>query len=251
MAVAAQSFAGFTPDAIQFLADLAQNNDRAWFQPRKARLRAPAEGADGGRSASPLGERFAARGHPAPGRPEALAVPDLPRHPVQQGQVAVQDALRGDSFPWVEAAAGQGRRPTTAPTATAATSTSSRARCTPAAACGCPRSRASTPSAGRSSTTRIACARRSRSPAFVAWFGDVRTHESLKRDPARAIRRTTRWRTCSAGRTSSSGAVCPTPRSARPSLPDLPRRRLRRGAAGLPLPRDAPIADEAGGRTDG
>jgi uncharacterized protein (TIGR02453 family) len=29
-------FAGFTPAAIQFLADLAQNNDRAWFQPRKA-----------------------------------------------------------------------------------------------------------------------------------------------------------------------------------------------------------------------
>ena len=36
MAVAAQPFAGFTPEAIQFLTDLAQNNDRAWFQPRKA-----------------------------------------------------------------------------------------------------------------------------------------------------------------------------------------------------------------------
>jgi uncharacterized protein (DUF2461 family) len=30
------TFAGFRPEAIQFLADLAQNNDRAWFQPRKA-----------------------------------------------------------------------------------------------------------------------------------------------------------------------------------------------------------------------
>lgn len=30
------SFTGFTPAAIQFLADLAENNDRAWFQPRKA-----------------------------------------------------------------------------------------------------------------------------------------------------------------------------------------------------------------------
>lgn len=30
------TFTGFTPDAIQFMADLAQNNDRAWFQPRKA-----------------------------------------------------------------------------------------------------------------------------------------------------------------------------------------------------------------------
>jgi uncharacterized protein (TIGR02453 family) len=31
----ARGFAGFTPEAIQFLADLAANNDRAWFNPRK------------------------------------------------------------------------------------------------------------------------------------------------------------------------------------------------------------------------
>ena len=30
------AFAGFTTDAIDFLAELAANNDRAWFQPRKA-----------------------------------------------------------------------------------------------------------------------------------------------------------------------------------------------------------------------
>jgi uncharacterized protein (TIGR02453 family) len=29
-------FRGFTPDAMQFLVDLAFNNERAWFQPRKA-----------------------------------------------------------------------------------------------------------------------------------------------------------------------------------------------------------------------
>jgi uncharacterized protein (TIGR02453 family) len=28
-------FTGFTPDAMQFLVDLALNNDRSWFQPRK------------------------------------------------------------------------------------------------------------------------------------------------------------------------------------------------------------------------
>jgi uncharacterized protein (TIGR02453 family) len=41
------SFAGFTPAAIQFLADLAEHNDRAWFLPRKAQyehlLRRPLE----------------------------------------------------------------------------------------------------------------------------------------------------------------------------------------------------------------
>jgi uncharacterized protein (TIGR02453 family) len=30
------TFSGFRSEAIQFLADLAANNDRAWFQPRKA-----------------------------------------------------------------------------------------------------------------------------------------------------------------------------------------------------------------------
>jgi uncharacterized protein (TIGR02453 family) len=38
MAVAAPTatFTGFRPEAIDFLAELAANNDRAWFQPRKA-----------------------------------------------------------------------------------------------------------------------------------------------------------------------------------------------------------------------
>src|SRR6476660_1758633 len=36
MAIAAPPFAGFSPAAIQFLADLTANNERAWFQPRKA-----------------------------------------------------------------------------------------------------------------------------------------------------------------------------------------------------------------------
>lgn len=35
-AESARTFRGFTPEAIQFMADLAVNNDRAWFQPRKA-----------------------------------------------------------------------------------------------------------------------------------------------------------------------------------------------------------------------
>lgn len=47
MADSRATFAGFTPAAIQFLADLAEHNDRAWFQPRKAEyerlLREPLE----------------------------------------------------------------------------------------------------------------------------------------------------------------------------------------------------------------
>jgi len=36
MATATSSFAGFKPEAVEFLAQLAEHNDRAWFQPRKA-----------------------------------------------------------------------------------------------------------------------------------------------------------------------------------------------------------------------
>ena len=57
------TFRGFSRDAIQFLADLAANNDRAWFQPRKADyerlLKAPME-----QLCVALEEQFRARGIP-------------------------------------------------------------------------------------------------------------------------------------------------------------------------------------------
>jgi uncharacterized protein (TIGR02453 family) len=56
-------FTGFSPDAIQFLVDLAANNDRTWFQPRKAEyerlLKEPLE-----RLCVALDERFRARAIP-------------------------------------------------------------------------------------------------------------------------------------------------------------------------------------------
>ena len=59
----------------------------------QGRVRAAAQGAAGG---DDRGARRAPRGarRPDPRRPEALAVPDLPRHAVQQGQVAVQGPPR-------------------------------------------------------------------------------------------------------------------------------------------------------------
>ena len=63
MAVAAPTFGGFRPEAIQFLADLAANNDRDWFQPRKAEyerlLKEPLEAL-----VVALADRFAERGLP-------------------------------------------------------------------------------------------------------------------------------------------------------------------------------------------
>jgi uncharacterized protein (TIGR02453 family) len=63
MAVASPAFTGFRPEAIQFLADLKSNNDRAWFQPRKAEyerlLKEPLEAL-----LVALDERFRTRGIP-------------------------------------------------------------------------------------------------------------------------------------------------------------------------------------------
>ena len=57
------TFTGFSPDAIQFLVDLAENNDRAWFTPRKADyerlLKGPLEAL-----CVALDERFRARSIP-------------------------------------------------------------------------------------------------------------------------------------------------------------------------------------------
>jgi uncharacterized protein (TIGR02453 family) len=63
MPTATEAFTGFRPEAIQFLADLAANNDRAWFQPRKADyerlLKQPLEAL-----CVALAERFEGRGVP-------------------------------------------------------------------------------------------------------------------------------------------------------------------------------------------
>jgi uncharacterized protein (TIGR02453 family) len=63
MPSASETFTGFRSEAIQFLADLAASNDRAWFQPRKQDyerlLKAPLEAL-----CVALAERFEARGIP-------------------------------------------------------------------------------------------------------------------------------------------------------------------------------------------
>ncbi len=69
MVVDSDRFTGFRPEAIDFLAELTQNNDRAWFQPRKAEyerlLKAPMEAL-----VAALADRFAARGIPLEADPK-------------------------------------------------------------------------------------------------------------------------------------------------------------------------------------
>jgi uncharacterized protein (TIGR02453 family) len=63
MAIATTEFTGFKPAAVEFLADLAEHNDRAWFQPRKADyerlLKRPLEAL-----CTALDEEFRSRGIP-------------------------------------------------------------------------------------------------------------------------------------------------------------------------------------------
>ena len=70
MVVEADRFMGFRPEAVDFLADLAQNNERDWFQPRKAEyerlLKTPMEAL-----VAALADRFASRGIPLQADPKA------------------------------------------------------------------------------------------------------------------------------------------------------------------------------------
>lgn len=100
MAIAAPPFTGFTRDAIQFLADLAQNNDRSWFQPRKATyerlLKEPMEGLIGA-----LAERFAARGIPLMADPKRSPFRIYRDTRFGRDKSPYKTHL-GASFPWLE-----------------------------------------------------------------------------------------------------------------------------------------------------
>jgi uncharacterized protein (TIGR02453 family) len=113
MAVAAPAFAGFRAEAIQFLADLAANNDRAWFQPRKGEyerlLKEPLEAL-----IVALDERFAARDIPLRADP-ARSPFRIYRDVRFSKDKSPYKTNLGASFPWVgEAEADGGARSHTA-----------------------------------------------------------------------------------------------------------------------------------------
>jgi uncharacterized protein (TIGR02453 family) len=99
MAVAAPTFTGFRPEAIQFLADLAENNDRSWFQPRKGEyerlLKEPLEALIGS-----LAARFEARGIPLRADP-AKSPFRIYRDVRFSKDKSPYKTNLGASFPWV------------------------------------------------------------------------------------------------------------------------------------------------------
>ena len=106
MAVAAPTFTGFRPEAIQFLVDLSDNNDRAWFQPRKAEyerlLKEPLEAL-----ISALAERFEARGIPLRADPSKSPFRIYRDVRFSKDKSPYKTNL-GASFPWVGDASGDG-----------------------------------------------------------------------------------------------------------------------------------------------
>jgi uncharacterized protein (TIGR02453 family) len=106
VAVAPTAFRGFTPEAIQFLADLAENNDRAWFRARKADferlLKEPLEG-----MIAVLAERLAARGVPMLADPKRSPFRIYRDTRFSKDKSPYKTHL-GASFRWVEDAPGTG-----------------------------------------------------------------------------------------------------------------------------------------------
>jgi uncharacterized protein (TIGR02453 family) len=93
------AFTGFRTEAIQFLADLAANNDRAWFQPRKGDyerlLKEPLEAL-----IVALAERFEARGIPLRADP-ARSPFRIYRDVRFSKDKSPYKTHLGASFPWV------------------------------------------------------------------------------------------------------------------------------------------------------
>jgi uncharacterized protein (TIGR02453 family) len=99
MAIAVHRFTGFRPEAIDFLAELAQNNDRSWFQPRKAEyeglLKEPMEAFVGA-----LADAFDARGIPLQADPKR-SIFRIYRDTRFAKDKSPYKTHLGASFPWV------------------------------------------------------------------------------------------------------------------------------------------------------
>jgi uncharacterized protein (TIGR02453 family) len=130
------AFAGFQPEAIDFLAELSQNNDRAWFQPRKPEyerlLKQPLEAL-----CVALDEVFRARGIPLKADP-ARSPFRIYRDVRFAKDKSPYKTNVGASFPYVEGRQAANRKRQETDEAAAAISISRPARSSSAAACGMP-----------------------------------------------------------------------------------------------------------------
>lgn len=215
---AAPPFVGFTPDAIQFLTGLAEHNDRAWFTPRKADyeglLKEPLEAL-----CAALAGRFAARGLPLVADPKRSPFRIYRDTRFSKDKSPYKTNL-GASFPWAEASGGAGE-----PVDAGAHANGGYFNFQPGEMfAGGGMWRAEKPRLDALRRAILEAPDRVREaieePGFVAWFGGVETHESLKRippgyPPDHPLADMFRWKDVVFGRRLSDAEVCS------PDLPDL------------------------------
>ena len=100
MVVEIRGFTGFRPEAADFLAELAQNNDRSWFQPRKAEfeelLKGPMEAL-----VAAVAERFEARGIPLHADPKR-SIFRIYRDTRFSKDKSPYKTHLGANFPWID-----------------------------------------------------------------------------------------------------------------------------------------------------
>jgi uncharacterized protein (TIGR02453 family) len=219
MAVAT-TFAGFAPEGIQFMADLADNNDRAWFQPRKSDferlVKEPME-----LLMVALAERFETRGIPLVADPKRSPFRIYRDTRFSRDKAPYKTHL-GASLPWVEGRppAGEGSEADDGPHGNGAYFNFQPGEMYAGGGMWMP------------SKPRLDAFRRAlvddparvhaalEDPAFVAWFGGVQSHETLKRVPPgypadHPEAERLRWKDVVFGRRLSDDEVCST------DLPDM------------------------------
>ncbi len=218
MTLAAPSFVGFRPEAIQFLADLGQNNDRAWFQPRKADyerlLKEPLEAL-----CLALGERFTAREIPLQADPKRSPFRIYRDTRFSRDKSPYKTNL-GASFPWIEATPGTAGQVDEHVHGNGGYFNFQ------------PGEMYAGGGMWMAEKPRLDALRRTivenpdlvrgaiDDPGFVAWFGGVHTHEAFKRIPPgypadHPMAEMFRWKDVIFGRRLSDADVCS------PDLPDL------------------------------
>jgi uncharacterized protein (TIGR02453 family) len=229
MAVAAQPFAGFKPDAIQFMADLAQNNDRAWFQPRKADyerlVKEPMEA-----MIAELAVHLAERRIPLEADPRRSPFRIYRDTRFSKDKSPYKTHL-GASFPWVDDPGGAGE------------TVDAQAHGNGGYFHFQPGDMYVGGGMWMAEKPRLDALRRAvleepdrvraaiEDPGFVAWFGEVRTHQELKRvppgyPPDHPLADMFRWKDLVFGRRLADEEVC---------SPDLPRRLAEGYEAAMPV----------------
>ncbi len=178
----APPFRGFTRDAIQFLADLAANNERSWFQPRKADyerlLKQPMEAL-----CTTLAERFAERNLPLLADPKRSPFRIYRDTRFSRDKSPYKTHLAA-TFPWTEIDPEVGLRVDEGAHGNGGYFNFEPGEMYVGGGMWMPhRERLDAfRRAVRDEPERVRAA--IEEPGFVAWFGGARTHEQLKRVPA-------------------------------------------------------------------